>query len=232
MTYTLTSTIALQADQTGLALRAQMVDVNGVPQGAPITTGFIEFGGGFYGWTYGGFPEGFRGSVQIKTAAGEIVAVGAINPQEAQAAATAQLIATKLAQIGALRVGFVTAVADNGEIILHEGDDYSAASPVQMTLADYAGPSLTGATVQLVLKKTADYKTGTGQIVMAKAGELVVVGTAVTITFTMTAAETGAMLACPPVIRPQYWYEVVATTVENLTRTLAKGPLSVLARVS
>lgn len=236
MPYTLANIIALGSDQVGLDLRAQLVNCAGQNVGNVIAAGFVEHGNGFYGWTYQGFPDGFRGYIRITSAEGEIVAMAAVNPQEAEAAAgaqsAAQAISARLSRIGTFEVGFVSAIAENTELVLNQGDDYPAGAPVEMTLADYVGPDLAGGSVVLTIKTAGDYRAGTGKAVLAKDGTLTVDGSAVTATFTLTAAETAALAGYPPAKRPQYWYEVLATTADELNRTLAKGPLSVLARVA
>ena len=86
MAYTLTTSVSLGRDKTGLTLNAQLVDVDGVNSGAAITTGFSEIGQGFYLWKHTTFADGFRGGVKIyeQGVAGTILAFIAINPQEVE----------------------------------------------------------------------------------------------------------------------------------------------------
>ncbi len=141
-------------------------------------------------------------------------------------------IKTRTDRLGELTVGVLSPVAADGQITLHSGDDYPAASPVAITLPAYVAPDLAGASVQMVIKKAGDYKTGGGSAVLTVDGALSVDGAAVTATFTLTAAQTGGLTACPPAKRPNYWYQVLATTAAGEKRTLASGPLTILARVA
>lgn len=90
--YTLSFSISLGGRKTGLAgaLSAQLHagdDPGGpfLPVGDPVTTGFHELGGGNYCWI-GTIPSrGFRGTVSFR-AAGQVLAVADVNPEELQLA--------------------------------------------------------------------------------------------------------------------------------------------------
>lgn len=85
MAYELVSSISLGPTNTGLTLKAQLVDTVGANVGAGILTGFVEIGGGDYLWDYAGFPDGFRGGIKILNAADDsLLAFGVMNPQDAE----------------------------------------------------------------------------------------------------------------------------------------------------
>lgn len=63
MSYTLSIGLCW-ASQTGLSLRAKLVQTNG-SLGGEISSGFVEIGSGFYLWTYADFPADFRGGVKF-----------------------------------------------------------------------------------------------------------------------------------------------------------------------
>jgi hypothetical protein len=81
MSYTAAYVIPL--DTAGLTLSAQLVDTAGVNVGSAVTTGFVDLAGGFYGWAYGGFPDGFRGYVKVLNGATVLAAV-AVNPEDGE----------------------------------------------------------------------------------------------------------------------------------------------------
>lgn len=86
MAYQLTTSVTLSSAQTGLTLRAQLVDTSGVNSGSEITTGFSEIGNGFYLWNYSSFADDFRGGVKIyeSGATTPVLAFRAINPEEGE----------------------------------------------------------------------------------------------------------------------------------------------------
>lgn len=54
----MTIPVDLYADLTGLTLEAQPVDASNSPLGSPLTSGFVEIGGGAYLWTVPTLPAG------------------------------------------------------------------------------------------------------------------------------------------------------------------------------
>lgn len=77
--------LALGSSQTGLSLKAQIVDNTDSPVGAAITTGFFEIGAGNYLWV-GTIPQGQQGGVVFSTNPGGVVkAFVALNPADTQA---------------------------------------------------------------------------------------------------------------------------------------------------
>ena len=93
MTYTLDFSLTLGTGKAGLSdLRAQFVDTTGASVGAAISTGFVEIGSGCYLW-HAALPDGHRGGVKFYSAASPaaVLAFGALNPEEAENAGTAEL---------------------------------------------------------------------------------------------------------------------------------------------
>lgn len=65
MPKTLSISVNLGSDNTGLFLAAQIIKSNGTEVTSAITDGFYEVGNGFYVWEYSNFPENFRGGVKF-----------------------------------------------------------------------------------------------------------------------------------------------------------------------
>lgn len=65
MAYSKTVIVKLTPADTGLTLKAKIFDAAGLQQGADVTAGFTELGGGEYAWTHQGFPDGFAGRVDF-----------------------------------------------------------------------------------------------------------------------------------------------------------------------
>ncbi len=84
MAYTLATSIALGSANAGQTLKAQLVDTAGADVGSEVSTGFVEFGGGYYLWTYDAFPDGFRGAVKILRSDDVLLTIVSINPQETE----------------------------------------------------------------------------------------------------------------------------------------------------
>lgn len=75
--------------ETGLTLSAQLTDPAGANVGSAITTGFVEFGLGLYGWDSGvNIPDSHRGFVKISATAPPgsvgLKVIASINPEEAE----------------------------------------------------------------------------------------------------------------------------------------------------
>lgn len=71
--------IAVQLGDTGQTLTAQLKDAYGVDVGGPISTGFVELGGGNYSWL-GTIPdEQFRGTFNLTASNGRRL-VMSVNP--------------------------------------------------------------------------------------------------------------------------------------------------------
>jgi len=108
MSYELVIGLALGSSQTGLTLSAQLVDTDGVNEGAAVATGFAEIGAGNYLWHYASFADGFRGGV-VFSAGGLVKAFAAVNPEDAEY--VADMKATLSRFVGNSAVSFLTAVS-------------------------------------------------------------------------------------------------------------------------
>lgn len=84
--YTLDFAINLGASQTGLTLKAILVNSTGVVVGSEITTTFTEIGLGQYLAHLTAIPDSFRGGIKFYTGTlpSGLRAFSAINPQEAE----------------------------------------------------------------------------------------------------------------------------------------------------
>jgi hypothetical protein len=84
MAYSFAIKVQLGPSLTGKTLRAQLKDTSGADVGGAITTGFIELGGGEYGWS-ASIPHGFRGWVVFSDDGTSAYYVAAsINPEETE----------------------------------------------------------------------------------------------------------------------------------------------------
>lgn len=147
---TVTIPLALGSSQTGLTLRAQLVNTIGTDVGAPVTTGFVELGAGAYLWT-GEVDADFRGGVVFETSPGGVVkATTAINP-------TAELLVDQLEALLLSVHENVLALLPTtmpgtkpGEfaIIVTSGVAYTVESGRQIDVRSRAWPDLTGADVR------------------------------------------------------------------------------------
>lgn len=65
MAYTYNATLMLGSSQTGLSLKAALIDAAGTIHATlrDITAGFYEVGGGMYSWVTASMPDGYRGTV-------------------------------------------------------------------------------------------------------------------------------------------------------------------------
>ncbi len=229
MAYTLDTAFAIP--EAGLTLSAQLVNSTGANVGSAVTSGFVDFGSGYYLWHYESFPDGHRGAVKF-SAGGVLKAVEAINPQEAEnvdaktsTRATPADVTNALAGGGPPAVTLISPVLSGGNMQIVRGDDYSNADGRALTfnISDPTGsglPSLAGATVRL--------KTGlpnrpnlavlnvTGTVVTAT-------GTTRTVRFELTSAQTA------PLVPIAYNFDVEATLSTGRVITLLQGQCIVLA---
>jgi hypothetical protein len=221
MPYTLDTVIPL--DASGLILSAQLVNTTGVNVGSAVTTGFVDFGSGYYLWHYAAFPDGHRGAVKF-SAGGVLRAIAAINPEEAENV-DVKVSTRAIPTAGAPpAVTIVSPVLSSGNVQIVRGDDYANADGRALTfdISDPGNflPSLVGATVRL--------KTGlpnrpnlavlnvTGTVVTAT-------GTTRTVRFELTSAQTAVLV---PIAHN---FDVEATLSAGRVITLLQGQCIVLA---
>jgi len=80
MAYTLNYVVTLMPHEKGETLTAQAIDVTGANVGDPITT-FVEIGNGHYMFL-ATHADDFRGALKVMNVDGDVVACGAVNPEE------------------------------------------------------------------------------------------------------------------------------------------------------
>lgn len=79
--YPLTFALSLGLSQTGLTLKARLLDETGTPVGGFITSGFSERGRGLYLFSYASIPDDFQGAVEFTDDGAEVVvAIAEVNP--------------------------------------------------------------------------------------------------------------------------------------------------------
>jgi hypothetical protein len=109
MPYTLSFNLNLGSSQTGLTLKAALMDTAGTIHATirDIATGFVEVGAGNYLWSYTLIPDGYRGCVVFYTGvlgvaanfAGVVVKTEiSVNPEEAERVDV--LVSSRLATAG------------------------------------------------------------------------------------------------------------------------------------
>lgn len=128
--YTQDVAIILGASQTGLTLKAILVDSTGVAVGSEITTGFTEIGGGNYLAHLTAIPDGHRGGVKFYTGTlpTGLKAFAAINPEDAEnldakVSSISGGGSDSLQRTDAIRVS--DQLGESDDIYLTKGDSYS-----------------------------------------------------------------------------------------------------------
>ncbi len=122
MSYTYTFDIHLGPICAGLTLAAQLIDTAGVSVGSEITSGFVEAGSNGDYLLTASIPDGHRGGVLVYEdgAPGVVLAVGAINPEDAEYVAsilqdTGTALPALIAGVGAgSGTGYYSDTVDNG----------------------------------------------------------------------------------------------------------------------
>ena len=126
-------------------------------------------------------------------------------------------------------------VGDEDRLTLIQGDDYSSADRLPTwSIADYAGPSLEGATGTLRLLKFADYekKGGNAAAALEVAADVTQVNQDVTVTAPITSAQTASLDSTPPLDETTHQYHLVATTTSGEVVTLKLSPATVRRRIN
>ncbi len=214
---------AFAIPEAGLTLSAQLVNTTGADVGSAVTTGFTDFGSGYYLWHYEAFPDGHRGAVKF-SAGGVLKAVEAINPEEMENA-DAKTSSRAAAGSAAPAVTIVSPVVQGGTVQIVRGDDYANADGRALTfnISDPSGagiPSLTGATVRF--KTAPAWMSGTGTGLNVVGTVVTGTGTTRTVRFDLTSAQTASL---PPAVHK---FDVEATVSARVI-TLLQGQCTVLA---
>jgi len=223
MPYTFDTAFAVP--EAGLTFSAQLVNSTGVNVGSAVTTGFVDFGLGYYLWHYESFPDGHRGAVKF-SAGGVLKAVKEINPEEAEN--TDIKTSTRAVPTAGAPpvVSIVSPVLASGSVQLVRGDDYADADGRALTfnISDPSGagiPSLTGATVRF--KTAPAWMSGTGIGLNAVGVVVTATGTTRTVRFELTSVQTAGL---PPAVHN---FDVEATLSGGRIITLLQGQCTVRA---
>jgi len=139
---------------------------------------------------------------------------------------------TDLITVGGLEVA--SPVASNETVEIVAGDDYASAdsTAIIFTVAGYAGPSLTSATMRMAIVNQDEYDAGSA------AADLTITGTGAnpagtaTFTFELTAAQTDGLNTQPPQDSYSYVYQVTVETSGGHLYTVAIGSLNVRGNVT
>lgn len=136
----------------------------------------------------------------------------------------------------ALRVAPVTViqpVSQAAEIRVVAGDSYAAADgrALAWRAANWAGPDLTSAAVELRFQTRADYEAGTGTAALVVAGGVTMDGSDAVVTVELTATQTASLAGSPPEDPWSYIYQVVLTPTTGRPLTPFLGSAQVTARI-
>jgi len=141
-----------------------------------------------------------------------------INTMAAAIAARLDVAISTRAAAGTTTVSVLSPVADDASIELVQGDDYPGSGAVVLERS-WTGISLTGFLAELWVQPRADYVAGltTNRTKIGTATQVVSSGT-LTVTITITDAETAALESYPPATGPyHYQYQVRLTSADLAT---------------
>jgi hypothetical protein len=221
--YTLDFSINLGASQTGLVLKAQLVNTVGVNVGSEITTTFTEIGIGQYLAHLTAIPDGHRGGVKFYEGSlpSGLKAFAAINPEEAENTdvKTSSVEgggggSDALQRTQAIRVSDQD--EDSEDIYIVQGDSYSSDNGRAFPFLDVKSlwPDLDAGTVQFYAQGTA-----------IDATVVTATGNNKEVKVELTSAETAAL----DVGRSRYSVRHVLDGSPDDVETLAQGRLIVKA---
>lgn len=174
MAYSLCIGLALGSSQTGLTLKAQLIDTVGASVGSEITAGFTEIGVGNYIWNYASFPDGHRGAVKFYTTGPVYKAICAINPEEAEN--TDVKTSTRSTYAGADSAGVTTLLSriasaltiTGGKVDVNDKTGFALSVAGIQAIWDALTSALT--TVGSIGKRIADFLTGDAYVRIGAAG--------------------------------------------------------------
>ena len=139
---------------------------------------------------------------------------------------------TNLITVGGLDV--VSPVASNETVEIVAGDDYASAdsTAIVFTVAGYAGPSLTDATVRMAIVNKDEYDAGSAAADLTTTGTGVDTDGTATFTFELTASQTDGLNTQPPQDSYSYVYQVTVETSGGNMYTVAIGSMNVRGNVT
>jgi hypothetical protein len=163
--------IALGTSQTGLTLKAQLVNDSGANVGSEVTSGFFEVGRGNYLWNYAAYPDDFTGGVKFINDADEVLmAFVALNAGDFGAGSggsgddpleslvpgsyASGTAGAALGRIGVGRITVTNNVTPGGDVYLFVGDSYLETNGNALEFTDELGtaPDLTGLEVRFYVQ--------------------------------------------------------------------------------
>jgi hypothetical protein len=119
--------------------------------------------------------------------------------------------------LGGSTVTYTGPVADNGDVTLYAGADYSGGQSLVWTITGWSGASVNGEAVTLALMRDAKYsKTGGAPDLEITTGTASQASTTVTVTVPVTAAQTAALLTSPPLDEDHYQLQVRSNTTKQM----------------
>jgi hypothetical protein len=139
---------------------------------------------------------------------------------------------TDLITVGGLEVA--SPVASNETVEIVAGDDYAStdSTAITFTVAGYAGPSLTSATVRMAIVNQDEYDAGSAAADLTITGTGAVDAGTATFTFELTAAQTDNLNTQPPQDSYSYVYQVTVETSGGHLYTVAIGSMNVRGNVT
>ena len=136
MAYSRTFDPSLGTSKTLLTLRAQLIDSDGDPNGAEITTGFTEIGGGLYTFL-ASLPDAFRGWVFVYESGipETVLWFAAVNVEDAEAVLAAKTAAEAVSgRLTDTRAGYLDKLNVSGTLA-HSDDAVTYKADVATPLA-------------------------------------------------------------------------------------------------
>ena len=219
----------------GLTAKAVLRASNGTLHATFRDVALAEIGGGVYHLTSTTFPSGYRGALVVYTGtlgvgttlAGVTVKVGAaVNPEEGESIANIE-DKTDTITGDVTIVSPVDIVSGGNQLNLIAGDGYETATRIpKWTIANYAGPDLTGGSGKLRFAEYSAYKqSALAPAVLIADATVGVAGTTVTITAPLSETQTATLKTPPTTGKPTHVYQLIVSTAasEDVTVIIANA---------
>jgi hypothetical protein len=217
----LTLPIILLPHNTGLTLKAQLLDGDFENVGSVVTTGFSEIGDGRYLWAYASYPDGFSGGVNIIDDADEsVIAYADITPADFL---TNEQIAA-LVNLGSAEIVIASPVQNAGYVEIVQGDSYFNGDGRALSFSLTNCPDLTAADVVF----TARQKTNTANAISVEGDVVTATGDTKVVRFELSSDDTEDA----KVGNESYIFDIQATLANEHIVTLARGRMTVLSQMT
>jgi len=172
-----------------------------------------------------------RDAMKLAPTAGD-PAAGSIDAELDAIDTVVDAIKLKTDQIGTAQVTYSSWVTDGGIQRIFAGEDFLAADgrALSVTITDYAGPSLAGATAKMRILSNASYNelaADVGAADLEVTATISVDGTTVVVSADLTAAQTAAFSTSPPMPPVNYVYQFIATLSTTHKVMLTYGRMTV-----